>query len=84
MVPRKLISILVIGLPVLATTLAVLLGVFLVVDGLGDRGGALLVRGFAIAGLVALIVDVLLLVGALGINHLDQTRELDEHDFRGE
>lgn len=71
MVPRNLLLVLVVGLPILVTTFAVLMAGQLLAAGIGDATSQFALRGAAVGVLVLLAVDLLLLVGALGVNHLD-------------
>lgn len=84
MVPRRIVAVLVVALPVLLTTFAVLMAGQLLVGGLGDAAGGAALRGVAVGVLVLLVVDLVLLVGALGVNGLEgqQRRPTppDEHN----
>ena len=64
---RRRLLVLVTGLTVLITTFAVLMAFHSLFSALGDAVAARVLFGFAIACLVLLVVDVLLLVGVLGM-----------------
>ena len=81
MVNRRIVLFLVTGLAILIVTLAVVLVFQSLFAALGDAATAGVLFGFGIACLVMLVVDVLLLVGALGmlaVQDLD-----DPHRGRG-
>ena len=75
MIPRRLLTKLVFALPILITSFAVILGAALLAQALGDVAGARGLFWIAIGALIALVIDVLLLVGALGLLALDQRRD---------
>ena len=70
MIPRWLLTTLVFALPILMVTFGVVLGASSLAAGLGDAGGSRGLFWFAMAALILLIIDVLLLVAALGIRAL--------------
>jgi len=72
-VPRKILAVFVISLPVLVTTFAVLMAGYLLAGGIGDVGGQKVLGGVAIGVLVLLGVDIVLLVGAMGVNNLERS-----------
>lgn len=72
MVPRKMLAVFVVALPVLITTFAVLMAGQLLAEGMGDVGGQKVLRGVAIGVLVVVGVDLVLLVGAVGVNSLER------------
>ena len=78
MIPRRLLSTLVLGVPVLVTSFAVISGAALLARGLGDLAGARGLFWAAMGALIALVVDVLLLVGVLGLMALDRFDDRDE------
>jgi hypothetical protein len=78
MIPRRLLTTLVFALPILVPGFAVILGAALLAQGLGDVAGARGLFWTAMAALIALVIDVLLLVGVLGLLALDQWRDRDE------
>lgn len=55
------------GLPLLVVTFAVLMGGAALSRGLGDDSAARIMAGIACAAAVAIVVDVILLVGLLGL-----------------
>lgn len=71
MIPRPLLLVLVYALPILVVALAVLLGAAFVAQSLGDAAGSKALLGVAIGALILLVIDVLLLVGVLGLQALD-------------
>ena len=78
MIPRRLLTTLVFALPILVTGFAVMLGAALLAQGLGDLAGARGLFWTAMGALILLVIDVLLLVGALGLMALDQRHDRDE------
>jgi Na+-driven multidrug efflux pump len=72
-VPRKILAVFVISLPVLVTMFAVLMAGYLLAGGIGDVGGQKALGGVAIGVLVLLGVDIVLLVGAMGVNNLERS-----------
>ena len=78
MVPRKILAVFVIGLPVLVTTFAVLMAGHLLAGGIGDAAGQQALRGVAVGVLVFLGVDLVLLIGALGVNSLERSGHRDD------
>jgi hypothetical protein len=71
-VPRKIVAVLVMALPVLITTFAVLMAGQLLAGGIGDAGAQRALRGVAIGVLALVSVDLVLLIGALGVNSLER------------
>lgn len=67
-----MLAVFVVALPVLITTFAVLMAGQLLAEGMGDVGGQQALRGVAIGVLVVLGVDLVLLVGAVGVNSLER------------
>ena len=79
MVPRQVLAFLVFALPVLVVAFGVLMGGFALAQAAKDLAGAQVLWWVAMGGLMLLAVDVLLLVGALGVNALSQSdRETDD------
>ena len=74
MVPRRMLVVLVLGLPVLIVAFAVVMGGWGLAQGLGDPNGAAALRWIAMACLMLLVADGLLLLTALGLNALDDRR----------
>lgn len=70
MVPRPLLTTLVFALPLLIVTFAVVSGVAALTDAMRDAAGALVLRWISVGVLVLAIIDVLLLVSALGVRAL--------------
>jgi hypothetical protein len=75
MIPRWFLTTLVFGLPVLVVTFSVVLGAAALAGGLGDAAGSRGLFWFAMAALVLLVIDVVLLVAALGIRALEADRD---------
>jgi hypothetical protein len=67
LVPRRIFAVLVSGLAIFIVAFAVLMAFYALVSALGDSPGALVLLRSAVATLVLLLVDLLLLVGALGL-----------------
>ena len=79
MIPRRLLATLVLGLPVLVVGFAVIACAALLAQGLGDVAGARGLFWAAMGTLIALVVDVLLLIGVLGLMALDEPHD-QPHD----
>jgi hypothetical protein len=79
MIPRRLLATLVFGLPVLVVSFAVIASAALLAQGLGDVAGARGLFWAAMGALLAIVVDMLLLVGVLGLMALDHTPD-QSHD----
>jgi hypothetical protein len=75
MIPRWFLTTLVFALPVLVVTFAVVLGAAALAGGLGDAAGSRGLLWLAMAALVLLVIDVVLLVAALGIRALEAERD---------
>lgn len=75
---RRFLIATVYALPVLVTLLAILLGAAWFVDALADRAGARVLRGGAAAVVIFLMLDLILLLGVLGIRAVQQME--DEHE----
>ena len=78
MIPRHLLATLVFGLPILVVSLAVIACGALLAERLGDTAGARGLLWIAIGALLALVIDVVLLVGVLGLMALDRHQNDDE------
>ena len=70
MIPRQILTVLVFALPVLVVAFGVLMGGFLLAQAMQDPVGAGGLRWIAIGVLLLMVTDIVLLVGALGINAL--------------
>jgi len=70
MIPRRILTVLVFSLPVLVVAFGVLMGGFVLAQATEDAAGAKVLRWVAVSALMLTIADVVLLVGALGINAL--------------
>lgn len=68
MVSRPILAILVITLAVLVVASCVLLGFQALLRFVGDGQGAAVILWIAVASLLLLVIDLVLLVGALGLN----------------
>lgn len=77
MMPRWLLTTLVFALPILAITFGVVLGASLLTSALGDATGSYGLFWFAMAALILLVIDALLLLVILGIRALDERRDDD-------
>ena len=75
MIPRHYLVPLVLALPVLVVTFAVLAGAALLAQGLGDQGGYRGLLWAAISALMLLVIDAMLLLAALGIKAVSQEDE---------
>ncbi len=76
-IPRRFLAVLVLALPVLVVTFAVLAGASLLAGGMGDVLGAAALRWVAISALIVLVIDALLLLAVLGLRAV---REEDERE----
>lgn len=74
MIARRLLIVLVYGLPILVVAFGVLMGGAAVAGAVQDAAAAQVLRWVAISCLLLLIMNVVLLVGALGINALADRR----------
>jgi hypothetical protein len=77
MIPRRLLTTLVFALPVLIVAFGVILGAAELAKALGDTAGARGLFWIAIAALILLLIDALLLLGVLGLQALDEPRDHD-------
>lgn len=77
-IPRPLLVALVFALPILVVTFAVILGASSLAQSLGDAAAAQALLWVAIGALIVLVIDVLLLVGVLGIQALGPDSQGDE------
>ena len=75
MIPRHYLAVLVLALPVVVVTFAVLAGASFLASGLGDVPGARGLRWVAIGSLIVLVIDALLLLAALGIRAVQEEDE---------
>jgi hypothetical protein len=78
-VPRLILAVLVCGLAIFIVAFAVLMAFYALVTALGDTYGAMIVLRTAVGTLVVLLVNLLLLVGALGLAALGKPQQ-DDHD----
>lgn len=75
-IPKRFLLVLVFALPILAVAFGVLMGAFALAQAMQDLVGARALLWVAISALLLLILDVVLLVMALGINAAqDRDRE---------
>jgi hypothetical protein len=77
MIPRWLLTTLVFALPILVVTFGVVLGASSLAAGLGDAAGSRGLFWFAMAALILLVIDALLLLAALGIRALREPHDSD-------
>jgi hypothetical protein len=75
LVPRRILIVLVLTLPVLVVAFAVVMGGWGLALGMGDPGGAMALRWIAMTCLLLLVMDGVLLLMALGLNAIDERRE---------
>jgi len=68
LIPHRLIVALLIPAPVLIVSFAVLLGASALTQAAGDQPAAFVLKWIAVAAVMLLVVDLLLLVLALGVN----------------
>ena len=81
MIPRPLLQVLVYALPVLVVAFAVILGAAQLAAAMKDAAGSRALVWVAVGALILLVIDVLLLVGALGLRALDgETRDEEPHE----
>lgn len=81
MIPRPVLRILVLALPLLVCTFAVVLGVSTLTQAMQDLVGARVLRWISVGVLVLAVIDMLLLLGVLGLQALnddDHPRSRDE------
>lgn len=74
MISNKIVSALLAALAILTVTCAVLMGFQVLLSSLHDSAAARALQWIGFGCLVLLIVDVLLLVGALAVRALEQDR----------
>lgn len=68
---RRVFALLVGALAVLLTAFSVTMAFYALLSGLGDSTGARVLLWIAVAGLILLVADLVLLVGALGLRALE-------------
>jgi hypothetical protein len=71
LVPKRILVVLVLALPVLVVAFAVVMGGWGLAQGMGDPGGATALRWIAMGCLMLLVLDGLLLMMALGLNAIE-------------
>jgi predicted exporter len=74
-IPRPVLKTLVFALPLLVCTFAVMLGVSALTQAMQDEVGARTLRWISVGVLVLAVIDVLLLLGVLGLQALND----DDH-----
>jgi hypothetical protein len=79
MIPRWLLTTLVFSLPILAIAFGVVLGASLLTRALGDSAGSYGLFWIAMAALILLVIDGLLLLVVLGLRALDEHRDDEIH-----
>jgi uncharacterized membrane protein YgcG len=82
-VPRSVLVVLVFALPVLVVAFGVLMGGAILAQAAQDEGGAIALRWTAAAALMLLIVDLVLLIGALGWNAVSGREGAEVDSDRG-
>jgi len=80
MIYRPLLTALVLALPVLVLTFAVLLGASSLTGAMGDAAGSYGLFWCAMAALMLLIIDALLLLMVLGLRAIDQREDANRQD----
>lgn len=75
MVPRPVLTVLVYALPILVVAYGVLMGGSVLAGAVQDAAAALALRWIAAGALVLLVIDLVLLIGALGVNSLGGPNE---------
>ena len=80
MISRRLLAIFVLGLPVLLVIFAVVMGGYLLAQQTEDAVAGSVLRWVGVACLMLLVIDVVLLVAALGIRALEQEEEPADQD----
>jgi hypothetical protein len=78
-IPRPVLAILVFALPLLIVTFAVVLGVSALTQAMQDEAGARALRWISVGVMTLAVIDILLLVGALGLQALSRG---DQERFR--
>ena len=73
MIPYRWLYTLVALLPILVVVFAVVMGGYVLAEATGDRAGAYAISWVAIGTVMLLLVDLLLLVFALGIRALESS-----------
>jgi len=79
-VPRSILKTLVLLLPLLVCTFAVVLGVSALTQAMQDDVGARVLRWISLGVLVLAVIDMLLLVGVLGLQALHDDDHPGSHD----
>ena len=78
MLPRSLLLVLVFSLPILVVCFAVIMGAASLAQALGDAAGGRALFWVAMGALILLVIDALLLLGALGMRALAANETDDE------
>jgi len=71
-IPRRYLAALVLALPVLVVTFAVLAGASFLAAGLGDGPGAAALKWVALGSFIVLVIDAILLLAVLGIRAVQE------------
>ena len=80
MLPRPILTILVFSLPILVVSFAVLMGGSALARATEDLAAAQALQWVAIGLLILTVVDLVLLVGALGLKALGEKDDRDNSD----
>lgn len=80
MVSRRFVTFLVVCLPLLIVAFAVLMGGYAVATAAHDATGATALWWIAMACVMLLVMDVLLLLVALGLDHIRQFHDVTRDD----
>jgi hypothetical protein len=79
-IPRPVLTILVFALPLLVVAFSVLMGGSALASATEDMSGAQALRWVAIGVLMLTVVDIVLLVGVLGLNALGHGDDRSDSD----
>jgi hypothetical protein len=77
MIPRSVVAVLVLGLPVLILIFGVTMGASALTGAMGDAAGSYGLFWCAMAALMLMIIDSLLLLAVLGLRALDDWHDQD-------
>lgn len=75
MISRRILVALVLPVPVLLVAFAVLMGGSALASAAGDAGAGRLLRWIAVASMILLVIDLVLLLVALGIRAVEERSE---------
>jgi hypothetical protein len=78
LIPRWSLKTLVLALPALVVAFGVVLGASQLAAGMGDDAGARLLRWWAMAALILLVIDAILLLALLGLRAVTADENLED------